>query len=267
MFRSDRDALAQQVEEMREEQAQLRAQNDAMRRDLLARRQQVPDARGGIGVHGNVYKTGIDELTPGDRAALAHHELEAFPVWATLLLHYLTLGLFSLVHISSLHGRLPQAERDDPSAAKAVGFSFIPYFNLYWVFFNPLRLADRINLQLRLRGLPAGVPRGLVLTCSVVSMIPYLGWLLGVFVLWPIAVAYFRSAANTLAALPRDGAEAEAVAVREQAPGLRVPAMEERVRVSPAQDLRDAEEAAIEREAELEADEAARGHEPRDRVG
>jgi hypothetical protein len=254
MFRSDRDALAQQVEDMRQEQAQLRAQNDAMRSDLLARRQQLPEPHRGIGIHGSIYKMDIAQLTPGDRAALAHHEVEAFPVWATLLLHYLTFGLFSLVHISMLHGRLPQAERDDPSAAKAIGFSFIPYFNLYWVFFNPLRLADRINLQLRLRGRPDGVPRGLVLACSVISMIPYLGWFLGVFFLWPLAVAYFRSAANTLAALPRDGAEA----AHEQAPGLRVAIP--LVRDLPGPD------AALEQQAEMEADEAARGRETRDVV-
>jgi hypothetical protein len=250
MFRSDRDALAQQVEEMRQEQAQLRAQNDAMRADLLARRQ-APSAPRAV-VQGSVYKTGIAALTPGDRAALAHHEVEAFPIWATLLLHYLTLGLFSVVHISLLHGRLPQAERDDPTAAKAVGFSFIPYFNLYWVFFNPLRLADRLNLQLRLRGLPDGVPRGLVIACSAVSVIPYLGWFIGVFFLWPIAVAYFRSAANTLAALSHDGADV--VVDGEQAtaaPGLRVPGP----RVPLVRDLPGPDDV-VEQQAEIEADQA-----------
>jgi len=270
MFRSDRDALAQQVEEMREEQAQLRAQNDAMRSDLLARRQQLPEPRAGVGLRGNVYRTGIAHLTAGERAALAHHEIEAFPVWATLLFHYLTLGVFSVVHISMLHGRLPQAERDDPSAAKAVGFSFIPYFNLYWVFFNPLRLADRLNLQLRLRGRPDAVPRGLIIACSVISMIPYLGWFLGVFFLWPIAVAYFRSAANTLAALSHDGADV-ATTAGERAmagvaapgpPGLRVPAPP--VRVPLVRDLPGPDEV-IDQQAEIEADAVVRP-EPRDLV-
>jgi hypothetical protein len=259
MFRSDRDALAQQVEEMREEQAQLRAQNDAMRHDLLARRQQLPEAHRGVGIHGSVYKMGVAQLTAGDRAALAHHDIEAFPIWATLLLHYLTLGLFSVVHVSLLHDRLPQAERDDPSAAKAVGFSFIPYFNLYWMFFNSLRLADRLNLQLRLRGLPDAVPRGLIIACSVISMIPYLGWFLGVFFLWPIAVGYFRSAANTLAALPQDGANAAPIAAGEQATPngfapLRVPAPP--VRVPLVRDLPGPDEM-IDQQAEVEAERVA----------
>jgi hypothetical protein len=258
MFRSDRDALAQQVEDMRREQAQLRAQNDAMRQDLLARRQQVPEAGGGVGVFGSVYRGGPAHLTPGERTALAHHQLRAFPVWAALTLHFLTFGIFSLIHFSLMHGRLPHAERDDPSAARALGFWFIPYLNIYWMFFSPLRLADRLNLQLRLRGLPEGIPRSLVIACAVLMMVPWVGWLVGPAILWPIAILHFQRAANTLAALPHDGAEAAAVAAREQAPGLRVAIP--LVRDLPGPD------AAIEQQAELEADEAARGQEARDVV-
>ncbi len=261
MFRSDRDALAQQVEEMRREQEQLRVQNEAMREDLLARRQQVPEVRGGVGIFGSVYRGGVSHLTPGERTALAHHEIQSLPVGAALALHYATFGLFSLIHFSVMHGRLPHAERDDPTVAKALGFWFVPYLNIYWLFFNPLRLADRLNLQLRLRGLPDGVPRGLVTVCSTLMLIPWFGWIFGTFILWPIALVYFQRAANQLAALPHDGAAAATLAARERVappPAERIPVP--RPRVPLVKDLPGPDEV-IDQQAEIEADEAARAPE------
>jgi hypothetical protein len=246
MFRTDRDALAQEVEDLRRERAELRAQNDAMRTDLLARRQNRLPVR----VMANVYKHGIGHLTPGERAALARHDVEAFPIWAVLLLHFATLGVFSLVHFSRLHGRLPRAEDDDPSAAKAVGLSFIPYWHFYWWVFNPLRLADRINLQFRLRGLPDAVPRGLVIAAGVTSVVPQLLMVLGFPIFWPIAIVLLQRAANQLAALPQVGADAPlTAAATADAPRLRVPLV---------QDLPGPDDALEhQHQAELEADEAS----------
>jgi hypothetical protein len=203
MFRSDRDALAQEVEELRQERIRLQAQNDAMRDDLLTRRQQHPAVRS----PGSVYKQPTSQITPGERVALLPHSVEPFPVWLTVVLHFLTFGIFPLVHLSNLHDRLPKAESDDPSAGRAIGFSFIPYFNFYWIVFNTLRLADRINLQFRLRGLPDRVPRGLALAAGVLSVVPYINFILGFTILWPITIAYFQRAVNELAALPADGTE------------------------------------------------------------
>lgn len=251
MFRTDRDALAQEVEELRRDRAQLEAQNDAMRSDLLARRDVPPPARG----TNSAYKQGALDLSPGEQVALRRHHIEAFPVWAALLLHFVTFGLFSLVHFSGFHGRLPKAEHDDPSVGKAIGFSFIPYFNFYWFFFNPLRLADRLNLQFRLRGLPDAIPRGLMIAAGVFTAIPYINMTLGLFLVWPIAVIYFQRAANALAALPPDGAEvaragAEAWMAEPAAahPHLRVPLV--RDLPGPAD--------VIDQDAEIEADEALR---------
>jgi hypothetical protein len=241
MFRTDRDALAREVEELRRERAELRAQNDAMRTDLLARRQQAPPAPGLL----SLYKQGVAHVPPGERFALMRHGVEAFPVWAAVLLYFLTFGLFPLIHLSKLHDRLPRAERDDPSGNKAILFSFIPYFHFYWWVFNAARLADRINLQFRLRGLPDGVPRGLVIAAAVVGAIPYVNFLIGFPVLWPIAIAYFQHAANALAALPRDGDAAGRV---DAAIGVRVPLV---------QDLPGPDEA-LEQQAELEAAEATK---------
>jgi hypothetical protein len=200
MFRSDRDALAQEVEELRAERERLVAQNDAMREDLLSRRQGVPSP-----LPGAVYKREVSQLTPGERAALTRHGVQAFPMWAMLLLHFVTFGIFPLAYFSSLHGRLPKAERDDPTPARGFWFSFIPYFGIYWVIFNTARLVDRINLQFRLRGLPDRVPRTFMMVTAVLTVIPYVYFLIGP-ILWPFAVFFLQRAVNELAQLPKDGA-------------------------------------------------------------
>ena len=73
--------------------------------------------------------------------------LEPFPVAASVLLHFITLGLFSFFHLNLLHGKLPKVRPDDPSAGKAIGFMFIPFFNFYWVFFSYNRLCLRVDEQ------------------------------------------------------------------------------------------------------------------------
>jgi hypothetical protein len=245
MFRTDRDALAQQVEDLRREGAELRAQNDAMRSDLLARRQQVPvPVRK---VNASVYTPGPSRLTPGELVALTRHEVTPFPPWAAVLLHFATFGIWSLVHFSRLHDQLPHAERDDPSAARSIGFSFIPYFSIYWIVFNTIRVADRVNLQFRLRGLPDAVPRGLLVAAGVSSAIPHTYAVLGYPLLWPFAVYYLQRAANALAALPRAGADA-AAGVETWASRARVPLV---------RDLPGPEDM-VALEAEIEADEALR---------
>lgn len=138
-------------------------------------------------------------LSERDKEFMSKHSLRAFPVWAAVLLHYATFGLASLIRYSLAHDRFPKAVAGDPSAGKALGFSFIPYFNLYWCVYSPLRLADRINLQNRIRGRGDGVPRGLVLFCGVLGVIPYLNVLLGV-PMWGIGVAKLQKAINQLAA-------------------------------------------------------------------
>jgi hypothetical protein len=245
MYRNDRDALAEQVEQLRRERENLLAENDAMRTDLLARRQDGSSFR----ARANVYKHGIGHLTPGERAALTRHQITPFPTWALLILHFVTFGLFPLIHLSALHGKLPQAENDDPTAGKAIGFSFIPYFHLYWWVFNALRLGDRLNLQFRLRGLPEPVPRGLAITAGVLGVIPYINIVFGYLFAWPIALIYFQRAANQLAALPQLGADASFTAATV-APHLRVQ-QDLRVPVMPEMPAQDEAPA-----ADLEAEQA-----------
>jgi uncharacterized protein DUF2510 len=106
-------------------------------------------------------------LTPEQLEAYKHHRLTAFPSWAFVVLSIVTLGIFGAIYHLLKHGRLPVIKHNDPSAGKAIGFLFIPFFNLYWVFVVWPRLADRINFQYRLRGQPPPISRGLVITTAV----------------------------------------------------------------------------------------------------
>ncbi len=150
-------------------------------------------------VHRDVspYKT-PEALSPQDKAYLQQHRLESFPAPIAVLLHLMTFGIFSMIHFGLQHDKMPQAKHDDPSAAKAIGFNFIPYFNLYWLIFQPMRLTDRLNLQDRIRDRPDGTSRGLMLTLSILGMIPYLNILIG-FPMYTIGVYKLQKQINRLA--------------------------------------------------------------------
>ena len=194
-YRDDEAASRHQYEVLNAEADLLRRQNAMMRQELEHRRARtVVRSR-------SVYEMDAWRIPPGEQVMLAHHRLEKFPVWAAAVLHFITFGLFSIIHYGLQHDRIPQAADSDPTAAKAIGFSFIPYFNLYWGIFNPLRLADRINLQYRLRGMPNGLPRGLILACGITAVIPYVNLFIGIPIMWTIGVVYLQKAINELAEL------------------------------------------------------------------
>ena len=70
-----------------------------------------------------------------------------------VLLHYATLGVFSVVWMALMHGRLPKTRENDPSASKAVGLLFVPFVNIGWVCFILDRLVSRVNDDRLSRGL------------------------------------------------------------------------------------------------------------------
>ena len=215
MFRSDRDALAGKVDDLRTDNERLRVENEAMRADLLARRAVDPVVRP------NLYRGGDRAISAGERAALAKHDLQAFPVWATAVLHVLTLGVFSFFHFNAMHERLPKGERDDPSAFKAIALHFVPYFNFYWVFFSALRLNDRVNMQLRLRGEEDRASRTAVIVACVLSVIPYLNFLTAPIAWIAVAISMQR-AVNRIVEIDQQGASAHADVSR-----VRIPAVSE----------------------------------------
>ncbi len=203
MYRSDQDALLHRAEATSREADELRRENEAMRAAL--RDGSVPAGPAHLMVpYYRIYDETFDlrALAMTERARLADHRVRRFPVWAVGLLNVLTLGLFPLIHFGLIHSRLPRAAHNDPSAGKAIGFQFIPYFNLYWVFFNSLRLCDRLTLQFRLRGIRKRAPRGLALAACICSVIPYVNLVIALPILWTVTVCVLQSRVNRVAALP-----------------------------------------------------------------
>jgi len=141
----------------------------------------------------------LNQIPPDQREQFKRHTVfETFSVGGAIVLHYVTFGIFTFIFFGLKHSKFPRVRPDDFSAGKAIGFMFIPFFNIYWIFVFWLRLADRVNFQFRLRNQPLPVSRGLVLAAIIVGLIPYAGivsWL----VLYPIVISEIQGACNNLA--------------------------------------------------------------------
>lgn len=143
----------------------------------------------------------IAALSEEQREAVKQHTLTEFPAWANVVLGILTLGIFSAINHGLKHGKLPKIKADDPSAGKAVGFWFIPYFSLYWIFPMFVGLADRLNFQYKLRGARPPISRDLVIWTNALYVA---GALIIItypvaFVMFMICAAKFQTATNRLA--------------------------------------------------------------------
>jgi hypothetical protein len=134
-----------------------------------------------------------------------HRFTEPFSPALCVILHILTLGIFTIIHCGIMHGNLPRISHKDFGAGKAIGFRFIPIYNIYWIFVFWEQLARRINFQFRLRGKPAPVSVALAdwaCILRIMGLIPYLGYVtvtIAFLVLFPILFANARSACNELA--------------------------------------------------------------------
>lgn len=141
----------------------------------------------------NVQASDRDELR---RAGL---RFKRYPVWFVVVLSVLTLGIFPMFWVNHWHGVMPKRRTDDPSTARAIGFMFIPLFNLYWGFESRLRLCTRLNEEFNAAGLPLQAPNQIVLWWTITNLIPYIG-----FASWPImgaiAAGQLQSQVNALAA-------------------------------------------------------------------
>ena len=201
MFRDDQLALAQQNAELRRELDRLQSENAAMHRALAAiQRGDHPEL---VPTPATLYRGDLTGLPEGLRAAYRAHRLTPTAPWKIAALHVLTFGLSSLVHFARMSERLPQLSHDDPTALKAALGFLLPYYNLYWLFAYPLRLADRINLQLRLRGAAPAISRGELVAAGVLTIPFYF-----VFpIFWLIPAWRAQRAVNTLCALDEARAE------------------------------------------------------------
>jgi hypothetical protein len=206
MYRDDQEALHARVDSVEREAEQLRKENEAMRRAVAS---QPSHAVSTLAMTPDRVYSALDprRLPLEERARLAQHALRPFPVWVVGVLNVLTFGLFPMIHFGLMHDRLPRAASNDPSSGKAIGFQFIPYYNLYWMFFSALRLSDRLTLQFRIRGLQGAAPRGVVLAACICSVIPYVNILM-LPILWTIAACMLQATVNEIAALPLDSWDA-----------------------------------------------------------
>lgn len=149
---------------------------------------------------GNVLAYGQPQIGMGPGQVV----ISPFPVIGAVLLS-MFVPFFPLIYYGLVHGNLPRRRPDDPTAGKAIGFSFIPFFNIYWACFFWIRLCTRINDESMRVGLPPAAPRTLVIAmcwCYLGMFIPFLNILVVIAecVMAIIAVAQIQSSLNALAA-------------------------------------------------------------------
>lgn len=125
------------------------------------------------------------------------HTLPAMNPALAAVYHLITFGLFGLFHYQSLHDRLPKNRKDDPSAARAIGFMFIPLFDLWWMFFANLRLLERIDEQRRLAGLREWPLKALCVSMLVMLLIPYVN-VFSLLIVHPVYIASLQASINEL---------------------------------------------------------------------
>jgi hypothetical protein len=123
----------------------------------------------------------------------------SYPVWVMVLLTIITVGIYAEFWLNHWHGIMPKRRNDDPSTGRAIGFLFIPFFNLYWVFESLLRVSTRLDEELEAAGYRERVPKELVRWMLIINFVPYVGLVSGL-ILAPIAVGIYQSKVNQLAA-------------------------------------------------------------------
>lgn len=203
--------MALQNEDLRREVEKLRAENGALRHAISTSvPSSLPMASRGV------YRNEALALSEVERVALGVNGLQHFPVWLAVVLHVLTFGVFSVIYYAGQGGKLPEIEPADPSPQKALLYFLLPYFNLYWLFAFPTRLADRINFQLRLRGEAPMISQALVVACSLSTalvLVPFF---------WIFAVIQMQQAINRIVELgpvvPREAPFTEQGVFAQQSP-------------------------------------------------
>ena len=135
--------------------------------------------------------------------------------WIHLLWGFLTsciiVGIIGLIAsavyqfmlIYKLWSLIPR-ERAETTPGKAIGFLFIPFFNLYWIFVAIHGLAKGLNNELRSVAPGKQVSEGLSLTfciLSIVNIIPYVNLITGTvnIVIMIILMKQFTDAGVALA--------------------------------------------------------------------
>ena len=149
-----------------------------------------------------VYRLQFDlsQLTETQRKKFAGHSLiSQFSIAILISLHYLTFGVFTVIYFGLKFSKLPVVRNNDLAAGKAIGFSFIPFFNAYWLFRFWFSLVDRINFQFRLMGQRWAISEGLTGATVITGVIPYINLLISYLILFPLLIGQIQNAINKLA--------------------------------------------------------------------
>ena len=141
-----------------------------------------------------------------------------YPVWLIAALSAITFGIFAYFWMNHWHGIMPKRRPDDPSTARAIGFSFIPFFKIYWGLESLLRLCTRLDEEFAASGLQERAPREVIRWFLILNLVPYLSTLTSP-VLGAVAAGTLQSQVNQLARLDRQWWETEMdrLAAREPA--------------------------------------------------
>jgi hypothetical protein len=83
----------------------------------------------------------------------------------------------------------------------AVGYCFIPFYNLYWIFVANVGLCDAINRTLLAKGGAARAPKGLAIAACVAHLVPYCNLLLSP-ILWTVYMFMLDGARKEMLSRP-----------------------------------------------------------------
>ena len=120
-----------------------------------------------------------------------------FSPWLAVFLNIITLWIFGFFKYGFQHDYLPIIKKNDFWSWKAIWFMFIPFFNFYWMFVLRIKLANRINLQYKIRNKELPISKWLVITTLILNFIPYLNYI-SIFILQSIVVYQIQTAINGL---------------------------------------------------------------------
>jgi hypothetical protein len=84
---------------------------------------------------------------------------------------------------------------------QAVGYNFIPFYNLYWVFVANLGLCEAINRTLVAQGKQPRAPKGLAIAACVSQLVPYCNLLVGP-ILWAVYMFMVDTARKDMLSQP-----------------------------------------------------------------
>ncbi len=141
----------------------------------------------------NIYKENFDLnlLSKEEKEMYENHSFTEIKDLKWLKkMHFLTLGISTLIWYGMQYSKLPKIQKRDFDTRIAFAFSFIPLFNFYWMFVVWSDLIKRINLQLKLRNLPLINPvkekytninaETFIPLSGLISIIPF-GFIIGIY--------------------------------------------------------------------------------------